>query len=70
MFLAPGRIGTKSPELGLPVSFAEISNIKVICEVSYKMQIICLNCPLALTFFTTLWNPVFFMPQFLMIIIQ
>jgi pyruvate,water dikinase len=36
MLLAPGRIGTKSPELGLTVSFAEISNIKVICEVSYK----------------------------------
>ena len=36
MLLAPGRIGTSSPELGLPVSFAEISNFKVICEVSYK----------------------------------
>ncbi|MHB1276406.1 MAG: PEP/pyruvate-binding domain-containing protein [Candidatus Humimicrobiaceae bacterium] len=36
MLLAPGRIGTESPELGLPVSFAEISNIKVVCEVSYK----------------------------------
>jgi len=36
ILLAPGRIGTKSPELGVPLSFAEISNIKVICEVSYK----------------------------------
>jgi len=36
MLLAPGRIGTTSPELGVPVSFAEISNFKVICEVSYK----------------------------------
>ncbi|TYQ16715.1 UNVERIFIED_CONTAM: Phosphoenolpyruvate synthase/pyruvate phosphate dikinase [Acetivibrio alkalicellulosi] len=36
MLLAPGRIGTTSPELGVPVRFAEISNIKVICEVSYK----------------------------------
>jgi hypothetical protein len=36
MLLAPGRIGTTSPELGIPVSFAEISNIKVVCEVSYK----------------------------------
>lgn len=36
MLLAPGRIGTKSPELGLTVSFAEISNINVVCEVSYK----------------------------------
>ncbi|MCL5069765.1 MAG: PEP/pyruvate-binding domain-containing protein [Actinobacteria bacterium] len=36
MLLVPGRIGTASPELGLPVFFAEISNIKIICEVSYK----------------------------------
>ena len=36
MLLAPGRMGTASPELGLTVSFAEISNIKVVCEVSYK----------------------------------
>lgn len=36
MLLSPGRIGTTSPELGLPVSFAEISNISIICEVSYK----------------------------------
>jgi hypothetical protein len=36
MLIVPGRIGTSSPELGLPVSFSEINNIKVICEVSYK----------------------------------
>jgi pyruvate, water dikinase len=36
MLLAPGRLGTKSPELGVPVSFADISNINIICEVSYK----------------------------------
>ena len=36
MLLAPGRIGTTSPELGVPVSFADISNFKVVCEVSYK----------------------------------
>ncbi|MBM3704946.1 MAG: phosphoenolpyruvate synthase [Actinobacteria bacterium] len=36
MLLVPGRIGTGSPELGIPVSFAEISNIRVVCEVSYK----------------------------------
>jgi len=36
MLITPGRIGTSSPELGLPVSFSEINNIKVICEVSYK----------------------------------
>ncbi len=36
MLLAPGRLGTKSPELGVPVYFADISNINIICEVSYK----------------------------------
>jgi len=34
MLLAPGRIGTSSPELGLGVSFAEIDNLGVICEVA------------------------------------
>jgi pyruvate, water dikinase len=36
MLLVPGRIGTKSPELGIPVNFAEISNIRILCEISYK----------------------------------
>ena len=31
---APGRLGTSSPELGVPVSFADISGFQVICEVS------------------------------------
>jgi len=34
MLLSPGRIGTSSPELGVPVTFAEISNMKMIFEVS------------------------------------
>lgn len=32
MLLSPGRIGTSSPELGLPVAFSDISNFKLICE--------------------------------------
>ncbi len=36
MLLVPGRLGTSSPELGVPVSFAEISNMKIACEVAYK----------------------------------
>jgi len=32
LLLSPGRIGTSSPELGLPVVFADISNFKVLCE--------------------------------------
>lgn len=34
MLLAPGRIGTSSPELGVPTAFSDISEFDVICEVS------------------------------------
>jgi hypothetical protein len=36
MLLVPGRIGTTSPELGVPVRFAEISAMSIACEVSYE----------------------------------
>lgn len=32
--MTPGRIGTSSPELGVPVTFRNISNFSAICEVS------------------------------------
>ncbi|MBP5555701.1 MAG: phosphoenolpyruvate synthase [Lachnospiraceae bacterium] len=32
MLIVPGRIGTTSPELGVPTSFADISAFEVICE--------------------------------------
>ncbi|ABN52485.1 MAG TPA: phosphoenolpyruvate synthase [Hungateiclostridium thermocellum] len=32
MLVSPGRIGTSSPELGVPVVFSDISNFKVLCE--------------------------------------
>ncbi len=34
LLLAPGRIGTTSPELGVPVSFAEIDAMGILCEVA------------------------------------
>ena len=34
LLLTPGRIGTSSPELGVPVCFADISGFRAICEVS------------------------------------
>ncbi|MCD8218487.1 MAG: PEP/pyruvate-binding domain-containing protein [Clostridiales bacterium] len=34
LLMTPGRIGTSSPELGVPVTFAAISNCCGICEVS------------------------------------
>jgi hypothetical protein len=36
MLMGPGRWGTTSPELGVPVRFAEINAIKVLCEISYE----------------------------------
>jgi len=36
MLLVPGRIGTSSPELGVPVSFAEISHMRMIFEIAYS----------------------------------
>lgn len=34
MLIGPGRWGTKMPELGIPVSFSEIHNVSVLCEVA------------------------------------
>lgn len=36
LLIVPGRIGTSSPELGLPVTYADISSFQAICEVSYN----------------------------------
>ena len=34
LLMTPGRVGTSSPELGVPVTFADISAVSGICEVS------------------------------------
>ncbi len=36
ILITPGRIGTSSPELGVPVTFAEISDFNMIAEVAYS----------------------------------
>ncbi len=36
LLVTPGRVGTSSPELGVPVTFAAISGFAGICEVSDK----------------------------------
>lgn len=36
LLMTPGRVGTSSPELGVPVSFAQIAGFCGICEVSDK----------------------------------
>ena len=33
MLIVPGRVGTSSPELGVPTAFADISTFDIICEV-------------------------------------
>jgi hypothetical protein len=33
MLLGPGRWGTSSPELGIPVTFSDISRVSVLCEI-------------------------------------
>jgi hypothetical protein len=33
MLLGPGRWGTTTPSLGVPVSFAEVSRVSVLCEI-------------------------------------
>ncbi|MDO5541590.1 MAG: PEP/pyruvate-binding domain-containing protein [Eubacteriales bacterium] len=34
MLMSPGRIGTSSPELGVPVTFGDISGFSEVCEIS------------------------------------
>jgi hypothetical protein len=36
MLLGPGRWGTTTPAMGVPVTFSEINNISVIAEIAYK----------------------------------
>jgi len=36
MLISPGRLGTTTPSLGLPVNFSEISNMSVLCELEFK----------------------------------
>ena len=36
MLIVPGRVGTTSPELGVPTSFSEISAFEIICETEER----------------------------------
>ena len=36
LLLTPGRCGTSSPELGVPVKYADVSCFSAICEVAYS----------------------------------
>lgn len=37
LLMGPGRWGTQSPEMGIPVKFSEINNIAAIAEISYQV---------------------------------
>jgi hypothetical protein len=36
MLIGPGRWGTTTPSLGVPVNFSELCNMTALCEVSYR----------------------------------
>lgn len=38
MIMGPGRFGTTTPSLGVPVHFSELSNMKILCEVASKEE--------------------------------
>lgn len=38
LLIGPGRWGTTTPSLGIPVHFTELCNMAAICEVSYRQE--------------------------------
>ncbi|MDY4694304.1 MAG: hypothetical protein SO401_12340 [Blautia sp.] len=38
LLMGPGRWGTTTPSLGVPVHFTEISNMAAMCEISYQNE--------------------------------
>lgn len=38
MLIGPGRWGTTTPSLGVPVNFTELCNMSVMCELSYSQR--------------------------------
>jgi hypothetical protein len=54
LLLGPGRWGTKMPSLGVPVSFAEIAPVSVLCEIVSMGAIIVPDVSLGTHFFNDL----------------
>ena len=52
MLLGPGRWGTTTPSLGVPVSFAEIDRVSVLCEISAMTADLIPDISLATHFFS------------------
>ena len=38
MLMGPGRWGTTTPSLGVPVNFTELCNMSVVCEIAYSKE--------------------------------
>jgi len=54
MIIGPGRWGTTSPELGIPISFPEIKSVDVICEISAMHEYLVPDLSLGSHFFNEL----------------
>ena len=51
MLIGPGRWGTKMPELGVPVAFADINTVSVLCEIEAMHEGLIPDLSLATHFF-------------------
>ncbi len=54
MLIGPGRWATTTPELGVPVSFAEISKVSILCEVAAMHETLVPEISLGTHFFNDL----------------
>jgi len=54
MLIGPGRWGTTSPELGIPISFPEIKSVAVICEIAAMHEYLIPDLSLGSHFFNEL----------------
>ncbi len=54
MLIGPGRWGTKMPSLGIPVSFSEIKNVAVLCELAIMRKDLTPDISLGTHFFNDL----------------
>jgi pyruvate,water dikinase len=54
MLLGPGRWGTSSPSLGVPVTFAEINKVSVLCEIAVMHEGLIPDISLGTHFFNDL----------------
>ena len=54
MLAGPGRWGTSTPALGVPVSFAEIDTVSILCEIAVMLEGLIPDVSLGTHFFNDL----------------